>query len=84
MFRDTPPTPPLLLKRPDVGKDYDDTFLPPQNPTVEALKTDFDRPLKKLIDKANNIIEMVPKMKNKTLISMIFTYQISFQSSFQR
>ena len=43
-----------------IEKDYDDTFAPPQTPTVEALITDFDRPITNLIDKANNIIEMVP------------------------
>ena len=64
MFRDIPPSPPLPLKRPDIEKDYDDTFLPPQTPTVEALKTDFDRSITNLIDKANNIIEMVTKNEN--------------------
>ena len=36
-------------------------------PTVEALKTDFDRPITNLIDKANNIIEIVPKNKKQDL-----------------
>ena len=67
LFRDIPPSPPLPLKRPDIEKDYDDTFLPPQTPTVEALKTDFDRPIKNLTDKVNNIIEMVPKNKKQDL-----------------
>ena len=62
MFQDIPPSP---LKRPDI--DYDDTFLPPQTPTVEVLKTDFDRPIINLIDKANNIIEMVPKNEKQDL-----------------
>ena len=64
LFRDIPPSPPLPLRRPDIEKDYDDTFLPPQTPTVEALKTDFDRSITNLIDKANNIIEMVTKNEN--------------------
>ena len=57
LFRDILPSPPLPLKKPDIEKDYDDTFLPPQTPTVEALKTYFDCPLTNLLDKANNIIE---------------------------
>ena len=61
MFRDIPP--PLPLKRPDIEKDYDDTFLPPQTPTVE----DFIRPIINLIDKANNIIEMVTKKEKQDL-----------------
>ena len=36
-------------------------------PTVEALKTDFDCPITNLIDKANNIIEMVPKNEKQDL-----------------
>ena len=67
MFRDILPSPPLPLKRPDIQKYYDDTFLPPQTPTVEALKTDFDRPKTNLIDKANNIIKMVPKNEKQDL-----------------
>ena len=67
MFQDIPPLPPLLLKRPDIEKDYDDTFLLPQTPTVEALKTDFDRPITNLIVKANNIIEMVPMNEKQDL-----------------
>ena len=61
MFRDIPSSPPLLLKRPDIEKYYHDTFLPPQISTVKALKTDFGRPITNVIDKVNNIIEMVPK-----------------------
>ena len=67
MFRDIPPSPPLSLKRVDIEKDYDDTFLPPENPTAEALKTDFDRPIANLIKKTNNIIEMVPKNEKQDL-----------------
>ena len=62
-----PPSPPLPLKRPDIEKDYDYTFLPPQISTVDALKTDFDRPITNLIDKANNIIEVVLKNKKQDL-----------------
>ena len=67
MFHDIPHSLPLSLKRPDIEKEYDDTFLPPQTPTVKALKTDFDRPVTNLIDKTNNIIEMVPKNKKQDL-----------------
>ena len=56
LFPDIPPSPPLPLKRSDIEKDYDDTLLPPQTPTVEALKIDVDCPITNLIDKANNII----------------------------
>ena len=82
LFQDIPPSPLLPLKRPNIEKDYDDSFLPPQTSTVEALKTDFDRTITNLIDKPNNIIEMVPK--NKILINMIFTYLNNSESSFQR
>ena len=82
LFQDIPPSPLLPLKRPNIEKDYDDAFLPPQTSTVEALKTDFDRTITNLIDKPNNIIEMVPK--NKILINMIFTYLNNSESSFQR
>ena len=58
------PSPTLPLKRPDIEKDYDDSFSPSQNPNVEALKTDFDRPITNLNDKENNIIVMAPKNKN--------------------
>ena len=67
LFQDIPPSPSLPLKRPDIEKDYDDTFLPRQIPTVEALKTDFGCPITNLIDKANNIIEMVPKNEKQDL-----------------
>ena len=56
----------MPLKRPDIEKDYNDSFLlPPQSPTLETLKTDFDRPITNIINKANNVIEMIPK-KRKT------------------
>ena len=67
MCRDIPPSPPFPLKRPDIEKDYDDTLLLPQTPTVEALKTDLDLPITNLIDKANNIIEMVLKNEKQDL-----------------
>ena len=68
MFRDIPPSPPLPLRRPDIEKEYDDTFLrPPQSPTVEALKTNFDCPTTNLIDKANNVIEMIRKTEKQDL-----------------
>ena len=41
--------------------------MPPQSPTDEALKTDFDRSITNLIDKANNIIKMIPKIKKQDL-----------------
>ena len=57
----------MPLKRPDIEKDYDDTFLPPQMLTVEALKTDFDCPITNLTDKANDIIEMVRNNEKQDL-----------------
>ena len=36
-------------------------------PAVEALKTDFDRPITNLIHKTNNIIEMLPKNEKQDL-----------------
>ena len=73
LFRDVPPSPPPPLRRPDIKREYDDTFLPArQNPTTDALKTDFDRPITSLIDKANNIIEMILKTNRFYLIFRIF------------
>ena len=58
----------MPLRRPDTEKEYNDTFLkPPQIPTVQALKTDFDRPITNLIDKANNVIEIIPKNEKQDL-----------------
>ena len=57
----------MPLKRLVIEKDYDDTFLLPQTPTVGALKTDFDVPVTNLIDEANNVIEMVPKNEKQDL-----------------
>ena len=67
LFWDILHSPLLPLKRPYIEKDYDNTFLPPQTPTVEALKPNFVRFITNLIDKANNITEMVPKNKKKDL-----------------
>ena len=68
MLQDIPPSPPLPLRRPDIEREYNDTFLrPPQSLTVEALKTDFDRPITNLIDKANNVIEVIPKNEKQDL-----------------
>ena len=68
LFRDVAPSPPPPLRRPDIKREYDDTFLNArQNPTTDALKTDFDRPITSLIHKANNIIEMI--LKNKQILS---------------
>ena len=61
LFQDIPPSLPFLLRRPEIEKDNDDSFLPPQPPIVDVLKTDFDYPITNLVDKANNIIEMMPK-----------------------
>ena len=68
LFQDVPPSPPPTLRRPDIEREYDDTFLPvPQNPTTDALKTVFDRPITNLIDKANNIIKIITKNEKKDL-----------------
>ena len=68
LFQDIPPSLPLPLRRPDIEKEYDDTFLkPPQSPTLETLKTDLDRPITNLIDKANNVIGMIPKSEKQDL-----------------
>ena len=58
----------MPLRIPDIEKQYDDTFLrPPQSPTVEGLKTDFDCPITNLIDKANIVIELIPKNEKQDL-----------------
>ena len=75
----TPPTPPAPLRsakkktqRPppddypiDVSDNEDDqiNFIPKTDPVFE---TDFNRPTTSLIDKTNNVIEMVQKVKKKT------------------
>ena len=84
LFRDIPPSPPLSLKMPDLEKDHDDTFLILlQSPTIEALKTDFDCPITNLIDKANNIIEMIPKNEKQDLDKFDLHLSDHFQSFFQ-
>ena len=60
LFQDIPPSPPFLLRRSDIEKDNDDSFLPPQPPIVD-FETDLDCPITNLVDKTNNIIEMIPK-----------------------
>ena len=58
----------MPLRRPDIEKEYNDTFLKsPQSPTLETLKTDFDRPITNLIDKANDVIGMIPKSEKQYL-----------------
>ena len=58
----------MPLRRPDIEKEYNDTFLrSPQKPTVKSLKTDFDFHITNLIDKANNVIEMIPKNEKQDL-----------------
>ena len=77
MFRDIPPSPPLPLRRPDKDKEYNDTFLrPPQSPIVEALKTDFDRPITNLIEKTNNVIEVIPKNEKQDLDKYVWSSRI--------
>ena len=84
-FWDIPSSLPLSLRRSDIEKEYDDTFLrPPQSPTVEALKTDFDCPITNLIDQANNVIEIIPKNEKKDFGKYDLHYQNRFQSSFHR
>ena len=58
----------MPLRRPDIEKEYNDTFLKSaQSPTLETLKTDFDRPITNLIDKANDVIGMIPKSEKQDL-----------------
>ena len=66
LFRDTPPSPPFPLRRSDIEKD-DVSFLPPQPPFLDVLKIDFDRPITNLVDKNNNIIEMILKNEKQDL-----------------
>ena len=66
MFRDTPPSPPFPLRRSDIEKD-DVSFLPPQPPFLDVLKIDFDCPITNLVDKDNNIIEMILKNEKQDL-----------------
>ena len=64
------PTPPLERENSvdtnaaaDVGMDFLDNLTPRPEPRFE---TDFNRLLTSVIDNANNVIEMVPKVKEKT------------------
>ena len=68
VFRNIPLSPPPLLKRKDYSDDEESLILlgppssPPQwPPRPDILQTNFDRPITNLINKANNVIEMVPK-----------------------
>ena len=74
VFRNIPPSPPLPLKRKDYSDDEESLILPgppsssPQPPPrPDILQTNFDRSITNLIDKANNVIEMVPKNKKEEL-----------------
>ena len=79
MFEDIPPSPPFLLRRPDIEKDNGDSFLPPQPLIVDVLKTDFDCPISNLVDKADNIIETMPKNEKQDLdkLDLHFSGQLS-------
>ena len=59
IFRDILPSLPFPLIRPD--------NLPPQPPIVDVLKADFDSPIANLIDKANNITEMISQNQKQDL-----------------
>ena len=68
LFRDIPPSPPLSLKKKGYSNDEESLILPgppsspPQPPPrPDILQTDFDQSITNLINKANNVIEMVPK-----------------------
>ena len=68
VFHDIPPSPPPPLKRKDYSDDEKSLILPelPSSPaTPDILQTNFDQPITNLIDKANNVIEMVPKNKKR-------------------
>ena len=73
VFRDIPPLPPPL-KRKDYSNGEESLILPgplwspPQPPPRRGiLETNFLQPITNLIDKANNVIEMVPKNKKGEL-----------------
>ena len=74
VFSNIPPSPPPPLKRKDYSDDKESLILPeppsspPQPPPrPDILQTNFDRPVTNLINKANNVIEMVPKNKKEEL-----------------
>lgn len=78
IFWDVPPSPLSPLERPTIQKDYDDTFFtPPQIPNIEDLKTNFDGLITNLIDKANNVIEMIPKILKKEDNNLYLSEQLS-------
>ena len=73
VFRDIPPWPPSL-KRKDYSNGEESFIMPgplwssPQPPPRrDILQTNFDQPITNLIDKANNVIAMVPKYKKGEL-----------------
>ena len=58
-------------------KDYNDSLLlPPQIPTLGALKTDFGRPLTNLIDKANNVMEVIPNNETQHFENLHLSEQL--------
>ena len=74
VFRDIPPSQPLPLKRKDYSDDEESLTLPgfqsspPQPPPIpDILQTNFDQRITNLIDKANNVIEMVSNIKKEEL-----------------
>ena len=74
VFRDIRPSPPPPLKRKDYSDDEESLILPelpsspPQPPPrPDILQTNFDRPITNVIDKAKNVIEIVPKNKKEEL-----------------
>ena len=75
VFWDIPPSPPL--KRKDYSNDQESLVLPgnPSSPPEppprpDILQTNFSWSIANLIDKANNVIEVVPKnKKRKNLIN---------------
>ena len=72
VFCNIPPSPTLPLKRKVYSDDEESLILPgppsspPQPPPrLDILQKNFDRPITNWIDKANNVIEMVPKNKKR-------------------
>ena len=72
VFCNIPPSPTLPLKRKVYSDDEESLILPgpplspPQPPPrPNILQKNFDRPKTNWIDKANNVIEMVPKNKKR-------------------
>ena len=74
VFHDITPSPPPPLKRKDYSDDEESLILPgpPSSisqppPRPDILQTNFNRPTTNLIDKANNVTEIVPKNKKEEL-----------------